>query len=606
MVSANTGPFPAPPRQFGLNRTVFGVSAGIIILAVAAALIMPDAFNAVVGQINSAVVNGIGWYYVALVTGFVVFSLVVAFTKLGTIRLGRDDELPQYKLLPWFSMLFAAGMGIGLVFWGVAEPMWHLADPPPGFADATLEARANRALTQTFLHWGVHAWSVYAVVGLAVAYASHRKGRPISLRWALEPILGKYTDTWVGNVIDIAAIVGTLFGVATSLGFGVNQIAGGLDFLGILDTSVTVKVVIVLVITAMATASVVSGLDRGIKILSNINLILAAVFLLVILALGPTLFILRDLVSGLGGYVQNFISLSFQTFPMHGARGEAWLGSWTTYYWGWWISWSPFVGIFIARISRGRTVREFIVGVLLVPTMVTITWFSVLGGTAIYRELFGEGGIIVDGAVNNDTALFQMLSGLPAGQVLSGVAVVLVTIFFITSTDSGSFVVDMLAHGGDPNPPARTRLFWAVLGGVIAAALLAVGSRAEDDTSGMAALQAMTIIAAAPFSLVMIGMCVASVRALRADHRQYEVAQNEIIRRELLHEATEHTVENTVLVAGTPDDEGEYRLVYDPENLDRPPDVVKVVPAEPGGSAGDAGPATDTASPAPEGFSPDR
>lgn len=551
-----------PPNTYRLNRWVFGISAGIIAVALGAALVTPQAFNELVSQINTTVVNSIGWYYVALVTGFVIFSLVIAFSKLGNIRLGRDDEKPAYGVLSWFSMLFAAGMGIGLVFWGAAEPLWHLADPPPGFADATIEEQARRAMTQTFLHWGVHAWAIYVVVGLAVAYSCHRKGRPISLRWALEPILGKHTDTWVGNMIDIAAIVGTLFGVATSLGFGVNQITGGLEFMELTDSSTLLKVVLVIVITLIATASVVSGLDKGIRVLSNVNLIMAAAFMMIILILGPTLFILRDLVASTGSYIQNFVSMSFQTFPFHGEQGESWLGGWTTYYWGWWISWSPFVGVFIARISRGRTVREFITGVLLVPTMVTMTWFSVIGGTALHRQLFGDAGLIDGGVVNNDTALFAMLADLPAAQLLSGVAIVLVVIFFVTSSDSGSFVVDMLCHSGNPNPPKWSRLFWALLEGAVAASLLSVSALAGgDDESGMAALQAMTIITAAPFSIVMIGMCVSVFKALREDSRQYERASNELVRRELLHEASLHTVETVVIAPANDDEDQEFMLV---------------------------------------------
>lgn len=573
----------ATPRTYKLNPWVFGISAGIIAIALAFALIIPEAFNEFVGQVNTTVANTIGWYYVAIVTGFVIFALVIAFSKLGNIKLGKDDEKPKYSVLTWFSMLFAAGMGIGLVFWGAAEPLSHLASPPPGFEAAAIEEQARRAMTQTFLHWGVHAWAIYVVVGLAVAYSCHRKGRPISLRWALEPILGKHTDTWVGNVIDIAAVVGTLFGVATSLGFGVNQISAGLSFLGVLDPTTLWKVVIVAVITLFATISVVSGLDKGIRILSNVNLSMAGLFLITILILGPTLFIFRDLVASTGSYIQNFISMSFQTFPFHGEAGEGWLGGWTTYYWGWWISWSPFVGVFIARISRGRTVRQFITGVLLVPTAVTILWFSVIGGSAIYQELFAGGGLIVDGAVDNDTALFALLGTLPAAQLLSGVVLILVVIFFVTSSDSGSFVVDMLCHSGNPNPPVWSRTFWALMEGAIAASLLSVSALAGgSDESGMEALQAMTIIAAAPFSIAMIGMCVATFKALRTDHRQYEHANNELVRRELLREATAHTVDTTAIAQASPDEPADFVLVpkdeLESEIADPDPSAVENLP----------------------------
>jgi choline/glycine/proline betaine transport protein len=526
------------PGGGGLNRWVFGTSALIILSALTVALVAPLAFNEVVSAINTVVVNSIGWYYVALVSGFVVFALVVAFSKLGTIRLGPSDEAPHYPWRTWFAMLFAAGMGIGLVFWGVAEPLWHLAAPPPGFGESGIEAQGRRAMAQTFLHWGVHAWAVYVVVGLAVAYAVHRKGRPVSIRWALEPILGKRTNGPIGDAIDIAAVVGTLFGVATSLGLGVNQIAAGLEHLGLVEGNTTVKLLIIAGITLLATLSVVSGLDRGIAFLSRANLWLAALLLMAVLILGPTLFVLRELVAGFGGYIQNFVSMSFQTFAFYGERGESWLGSWTTYYWGWWIAWSPFVGVFIARISRGRTVREFVAGVLLVPTAVTMVWFSVMGGTALYQQIFGGADHIVDGAVSTDTALFDMLGSLPGGSILSGLAIILVLVFFVTSSDSGSFVVDMLTHNGNPNPPIWSRVFWSVLEGSIAAVLIwASAASAGGDTSGISALQALTIVAAAPFSVVMIGMCFSVVKALRHDVAVWEHAEETLLRRELAEEA---------------------------------------------------------------------
>ncbi len=531
---------PVPKPGGDLNRPVFFTSAVIILIALLAAIIAPRAFNSVIGTINSVVVNSIGWYYVALVSGFVIFSLVVAFSKLGTIRLGRPDDKPQYNWRTWFAMLFAAGMGIGLVFWGAAEPLWHLASPPPGFTGSTIEAQGRRAMAQAFLHWGVHAWAVYVVVGLSVAYAVHRKGRPVSIRWALEPILGKHTDGPIGNAIDVAAVVGTLFGVASSLGLGVSQIAAGLEYLGLGTASTGLMLVLILVITSLATVSVVSGLDKGIAFLSRANLWLAALLVAAVLILGPTLFVLRELISGVGGYVQNFIVMSYQTFPFYGEAGEAWLGSWTTYYWGWWIAWSPFVGVFIARISRGRTVREFIAGVLLVPTAITMIWFSILGGTALYQQIFQGAGLITDGAVSTNTALFEMLGNLPGGALLSGLALLLVLVFFVTSSDSGSFVVDMLNHNGNPNPPVWSRVFWSVMEGAIAAVLIWVSSTAFDgDTSGLSALQALTIVAAAPFSVVMIGMCFSTVKALRHDVAVRQRAEDALLRRELAQEAAQ-------------------------------------------------------------------
>ncbi len=526
------------PQQYSLAKGVFGVTAAVVAIAILFALFLPTVFSDVISTLNSTVVDSIGWYYVLLVTGFVVFSIVVAVSRLGSIKLGRDDDEPEYGLLSWFAMLFAAGMGIGLVFWGAAEPLTFFASEggiPPNAAHLDAPARAQRAMGQTFLHWGLHAWAIYVVVGLAIAYSVHRRRRPVSIRWALEPILGKRTDTWIGDLIDIIALVGTLFGIATSLGFGVNQIAAGLDHLGLLPNSAGVQVVIVLSVTALATISAASGVDKGIKFLSNLNLGLAALLLVAVLILGPTLFLLRDVVQNIGYYLQHFLELSFQTLPFMGDEGASWISGWTTYYWGWWMSWSPFVGVFIARISRGRTVREFITGVLLVPTLVTIIWFTVMGGTALYKSLFeGVDFTGEDGTIDANTALFDTLSTLPLGTVLSGIAIVLVTIFFITSADSGAFVMDMIAHRGDPNPPRLTRIFWASASGLIAAALIWAGSASGAESAGMTGLQALALLSALPFSVVMIGMCISTWIALSREVKIIQRLELRIRQREFV------------------------------------------------------------------------
>jgi choline/glycine/proline betaine transport protein len=503
----------------GVARKVFFPSVAIVGVFVLLALVFPDWLGSIITTANTAVVNSLGWYYVLIVTGFVAFALWVAFSRLGDIRLGRDDEEPQYGVFSWFAMLFAAGMGIGLVFWGVAEPLNHYAAPPPG-VQGTPQALAQNAMTQTYLHWGLHAWAIYIVVGLAVAYTVHRRGRPVSIRWALEPILGtRRTRGGWGHAVDVAAIVGTVFGVATSLGFGIAQIAAGLEFLGLVEASRTLLVVLVVVVAGLAMISVATGLDVGIKILSNANLVLAALLLVAVLLLGPTLFVLREFVQSIGAYLGNFVRLSFATLPYQGPEGESWLAGWTTYYWGWWMSWSPFVGVFIARISRGRTVRQFVVGVLLVPTLLTFLWFAVLGGSALYREIFGAGGLVSDrGTVDDNSALFQMIEGLPGGPVLAGAAILLVTIFFVTSSDSGSYVVSMISAGGNPTPPLWSRLTWAALSGAIAAVLLGFGG----TEGGLQSLQTMAILVAAPFSVVMIMLCVATARSLGADHAAAE------------------------------------------------------------------------------------
>ncbi len=534
-------------------KTAVAVPTAVIVLGfVGLAAVAPRWLSDLLKEANTSVVNGLGWYYSLIVAGFVGFALLVAFGPYGNITLGPDDEPPSYSLVSWFAMLFAAGMGIGLVFWGVAEPLNHYASPPPGTPAGTSDAmKAQEAMTTSFLHWGLSAWAVYIVVGLAIAYTVHRKGRKVSLRWALEPLFGRRVRGWFGDVVDVFAIVGTLFGVAASLGFGASQFSSGLDYLGILKSNIWVLLAVIAIITALATCSVLSGLDRGIKWLSNANLVLAAVLALAVLLLGQPLFVLREFVQTIGDYLSNFVHLSFRTLPFQGEAGESWLGSWTTYYWGWWISWSPFVGIFIARISKGRTVREFVAGVLAVPTLVTFLWFSIMGGTALWQQLHGPGGLVSpDNKVDNVNALFQVLEHIPGSSVLIVGFLILLVIFFVTSADSAAFVVDMVATGGEQNPPVLTRVMWAVLGGGIAAVLLWGGavSGGEDLTAGLGALQTMTIIAAAPFSVVMVLACLATLRAFSNEHRQRLRLENRMLRREMtehvMGKVTEHVKES--------------------------------------------------------------
>lgn len=505
---------PAPTRLSAVKPGVFYPSLAIIGVFVLFALALPEATAAAITTVQSTIIGGLGWYYVLLIASFVVFALWMGLGRFGNIRLGRDEEKPEFGLGSWFAMLFSAGMGIGLVFWGVAEPLNHFASPRPGFTGNEVAA-AREAITTTYLHWGVHAWAIYVVAGLSIAYAVHRKGRPVSIRWALEPLLGDRVRGRLGDVIDVTAVVGTLFGVATSLGFGVAQLAAGLDFSGVVTSSTTVQVVLTLAITALATLSVVSGVGRGIKWLSTLNMGLAGTLLVFVLIAGPTLFLARELVQSLGDYLQNVVRLSFDVSAYRGEQGQAWQAAWTTFYWGWWVSWAPFVGVFIARISRGRTIREFVAGVLLVPTALTFVWFSVLGGTAIYRELYGQGGLVAeDGTVGTEASLFGLLDGLPGGSVVIGLALLLIVTFFVTSADSGSLVVGMLSSGGDPDPARWLRVLWSVLGGVVAAALLVVGG------GGLSALQTAAIITALPFSLVMVGMALSLVKALRGEHHE--------------------------------------------------------------------------------------
>jgi choline/glycine/proline betaine transport protein len=505
------------PRTRAFAPWVFWPAAAIILAFVVFAMLFPAIAEGLFGAVQSGIVGAFGWYYVLLAAVFVVFALWMGLSRYGDIKLGKDDDEPEFSRGSWLSMLFAAGMGIGLVFYGVAEPLSHYASPRPGVTGNDNEL-AGQALSQTYLHWGVHAWSIYIVVGLGMAYAIHRRGRPVSIRWALEPLLGDRVKGGWGNLIDVVSVVGTLFGVATSLGLGVLQISAGLSAAGIAEPTIVVQVILIAAITGVTIFSLVSGVTKGMKWLSNINIVLAALLLVFVLVSGPTLFLLRDFVQSLGAYLQNVVGLTFTVSAFSGAEGEAWQGSWTTFYWGWWMSWAPFVGIFIARISKGRTVREFVTGVLVVPTILTFLWFSVMGGAALYREVFGGGGLVsADGSVDTEGALFEMLQGLPGGSIAVFGAILLIGLFFITSSDSGSLVLGMISTGGDTEPKTWVRIFWAVVTALVAIALLLTG--------GLDALKTAAIITALPFSVVMIGICVATFRAFDDEHRRFLRAQ---------------------------------------------------------------------------------
>lgn len=510
----------APPPGPGIQRWVFWPAAAVVLAFSAFAIFAPRAAEAMFAAIQSTIVNAFNWYYVLIAAFFVAFALVMGFSRFGDIKLGRDDDKPEFSVGAWFSLLFAAGMGIGLVFYGVSEPLSHFVDPRPG-VEGTPEQLAQQALTQTYLHWGVQAWSIYVVVGLGLAYAIHRRGRPISIRWTLEPVLGRkrVEGPW-GHAIDIVALAGTLFGVATSLGLGVLQISSGLESAGLGEPSVGMQVVIIGVITLFVLLSVLSGVTKGMKWLSSANLILAGLLLAYILVFGQTEFLLREWVQSIGGYIQNYVGLSFTVSAFQGAEGEAWQAAWTSFYWGWWISWSPFVGIFIARISRGRTVREFVLGVIIVPTMLGILWFAVLGGSALYLELNDPGSMTLpDGTVDLEGSIFQLLSYFPGSAVLTVGVIILIAIFFVTSSDSGALVMGMIATGGNQAPAKWVRTFFTLVTAVLAIALLLTG--------GLTALQTAAITIALPFSVVMLLMCWSTVVAFRRERRAYEHARRD-------------------------------------------------------------------------------
>ncbi len=500
-----------------MQRWVFWPAAAIVVAFALFALLAPRLAEALFQTIQTTIVNAFNWYYVLIAAFFVAFCLFLGFSRFGDIKLGRDDEEPEFSLMSWFALLFAAGMGIGLVFYGVSEPLSHFTSPRPGVT-GTPEQLAQSALSQTYLHWGVHAWSIYVVIGLALAYAIHRRRRPVSIRWTLEPLLGKRVEGGWGHAIDVIALVGTLFGVATSLGLGVLQMSAGLHSAGIADPDETTQIVLILIISVFVLMSVLSGVTKGMKWLSNANLVLAGLLVLYLLAVGPTGFLLREFVQSIGNYIQNFIGLSFNVSAFQGETGERWQASWTSFYWGWWISWAPFVGIFIARVSKGRSVREFVIGVILVPTLLGILWFSVLGGSALALELAEPGALTgPDGTVDLQGALFALLQHVPGSLIVSIGAIVLLGIFFITSADSGALVMGMIATGGKPEPRRWIRTFFVAVTALLAISLLLSG--------GLSALQTAAITIALPFSVVMLLICWSTVVAFTRERRAYDKAE---------------------------------------------------------------------------------
>jgi choline/glycine/proline betaine transport protein len=531
-VSANSPRTPsATPtaRRFRPSPWVIGPAAAVTVVFSAFAIIFPTEAETFFGTIQGAIVDTFSWYYVLITAFFVAFCLYIGFSRFGDIRLGRDDDRPEFSTPAWFSLLFAAGMGIGLVFYGVSEPLTHFVEPRPGL-EGTDAQLAQSALTQTYLHWGVQAWAIYVIVGLALAYAIHRRNRPLSIRWALEPIAGRRVRGGWGNAIDAVALVGTLFGVATSLGLGVLQISSGLEAAGFIeDPGILAQVIIIVVITAAVLASVLSGVGRGMKWLSTTNLVLASALLLFVLFTGDTFYLLREWVQSIGAYLQDFVGLSFSVSAFQGQAGQEWQAGWTAFYWGWWISWAPFVGIFIARVSRGRTVREFVMGVLIVPTLLGILWFAVLGGSAIQQEVAQPGSMTgPDGTVNVEGALFQLFEYLPAPLLLTIGALLLIGIFFVTSADSGALVMGMIATGGNPEPSKPVRTLFTLITSLLAVALLVAG--------GLVALQTAAIIIALPFSIVMLLICWSIVVAFTRERRAYERAERE----QLLDRIGEH------------------------------------------------------------------
>lgn len=493
-------------RNLVMNPPVF-IGSGLIAAAlVIFAMFWSDTADQTFSTVQGWVTEKAGWFYILSVAIFLIFVLGLAISAFGRIKLGPDHSEPDYSYASWFAMLFSAGMGIGLMFFGVAEPVMHYLAPPVGDAETVNAARD--AMKVTFFHWGLHAWSIYAVVALALAYFAFRHGLPLTIRSALYPLIGDRIYGPIGHAVDIFAVVGTLFGVATSLGLGVMQVNAGLNFLFDVPVGIGVQVLLIIGITIIATGSVVMGLDGGIRRISELNLILAVALLTFVLIAGPTVYLLQTLVQNIGAYTSDLVNM---TFNLYAYEQNDWIGGWTLFYWGWWIAWSPFVGMFIARVSRGRTIREFVTGVLLVPMGFTFMWMTFFGNTGI-NMILDQGITELGAAVMDDEsrALFQFFEYLPFSTIASIVATVLVITFFVTSSDSGSLVVDMLTSGGtEDDSPVWQRIFWAALEGLLAIALLIAG--------GLGALQTATIASALPFAVVMLFMCWGLIRALRLE-----------------------------------------------------------------------------------------
>jgi len=488
-----------------INPPVFYLSAALVLAFVLYGAVFTQNAGQVFNAIQAYIVADFSWLYVASTAGFLFFAVFLMASRYGDIKLGPDDSEPEYSYASWFAMLFSAGMGIGIIFFGVAEPIQHYIAPPTGEGGTVPAAR--RAMTLTFFHWGLHAWAIYIVVGLALAYFSFRRGLPLTIRSALYPLIGKRINGPIGHAVDIFAVLGTMFGIATSLGLGVLQVNAGFSHLFGIPSSLWVQVALIAVITAMATGSVVSGLDKGIRRLSELNIGIALALLLFVLATGSTVFLLKAFVQNIGAYLGDVIP---RTFSLYAYEPNPWFGEWTLFYWGWWIAWSPFVGMFIARISRGRTIRQFISGVLLVPVLFTFLWMTVFGNTALQMEMTGVAPIAKVVDENISVALFAMLEHLPWATISSGLATLLVMLFFVTSADSGALVIDMITSGAETPSPVWQRIFWAVTAGVVAAVLLATG--------GLQALQTAAIASALPFVVVMILMCYGLLRALQTEN----------------------------------------------------------------------------------------
>ncbi len=536
------GPFPR------VSKPVFLSSALLIIAFIIFGAFFNELANEVFGQAKAFISVRFGWFFIVVVNLALLMSIYLIFSKYGDIRLGYQTEEPEYNLVSWIGMLFSAGIGIGLLYWGTAEPLQHFMAPPLGEPETI--AAAKQAMNISFLHYGLHVWAIYGMVALSLAYFHYRRGLPLAIRSTLYPLIGKKIYGPWGHTVDTLAVFGTMFGVVTTLGLGVLQINSGLEALFGIPNTITVQIILIAFITMLAGLSLMMGLDKGIKRLSDINIFLTIVLLSFVIFLGPTQFIINSFVENIGNYIHQVIPLGLWTESYAGE--ENWQSSWTIFYWAWWISWSPFVGVFIARISRGRTIREFILGVLLIPITILFLWFTAFGGSAVHMELMAAAdpslaspGLVEAVKADYGSAIFKLMEFYPFAKAATLLIIVMIVLWFVTSSDSASFVIDMLTSGGDANPPKIQRLFWAGTEGVIAAVLLAAG--------GLGALQAASIVSGFPFAVVILIMLYSLLRGLSRDRLILYRNQQWFITEESAEHNSANEFRDEDLLTGPPD-----------------------------------------------------
>lgn len=490
---------------------VFYISLVILAGLVLMGVVIPESLERITSSAQSFITNTFGWYYLGIVSLFVVALIYLFISPVGKIKLGKPEDKPEFSRPTWIAMLFSAGLGIGLVFYGTFEPLSHYAISSPT-GELGTDQGIKDAMRFTFLHYGIHAWAIYAAIALTIAYFTFRKGELSLISRTLRPLIGKHADGIVGNIIDVIAVISTVMGVATSLGFGAMQVNGGVSYLFGVPSNILTQAIIILVVTVLFMISALTGLGKGIKILSNFNMVFAAILFLIVFIFGPTLFILNLFIDTIGSYMHNFVRMSFRIDPVN-EEARNWINNWTIFYWAWWIAWSPFVGVFIARVSKGRTIREFIIYVILTPSLISFLWFTAFGGTAIATELSG----FSISSLLPEESLFGVLEGFPFSMVFSILAILLIVIFFITSADSGTFVLGMMTTNGSQNPSNKIKITWGILLSVTALALLYSG--------GLLALQNTMIIAALPFSIILGLMVISLIKSLQQEKKEHGFAQ---------------------------------------------------------------------------------